>query len=222
MNIPLVFDFLKELAANNNREWFNAHKADYEKAHAEFEKLVGGAINRLSLFDESIRGVQVKDCLYRIYRDIRFSPDKTPYKIHFGAYINAKGKNSEHCGYYLHLQPDSCLIAGGTYQPPSKMLKAIRQAVYDNMEEYRSIVEDPKFKRFFPQVGYEFLKIAPKGFPKDYEFINYLKCKEYACDYNVPDQFYCTPDVFDRIEAACRELKRFNDFLNYTIDDFEE
>jgi uncharacterized protein (TIGR02453 family) len=221
MNISVVYDFLGKLASNNNREWFNEHRDEYEKARLEFEKLIAAVIERISLFDETIRGVQVKDCTYRIYRDTRFSPDKTPYKTHFGAYINAKGKKSDHCGYYVHVQPDHSILAGGSYCPSPKLLKALRQAVYDNIDEYRSIVEDPEFKRYFPLIGYNFVKTAPKGFPKDFEYIDYLKCKEYCCEYAIPDSFFASPDAFDRIEDIFCQLKRFSDFVNYTIDEFD-
>ena len=123
MNIPVIFQFLKDLSANNNREWFNEHKAEYETARVEFDNFLATVIARISLFDETIRGIQPKDCTYRIYRDTRFSADKTPYKIHFGGYINAKGKKSDHCGYYIHLQPGNCLLAGGSYCPPSPLLR---------------------------------------------------------------------------------------------------
>lgn len=222
MNIAIVFDFLKKLAANNNREWFGEHKDEYERARAEFEKLIAVVIERISLFDESIRGMQVKDCTYRIYRDTRFSADKTPYKTHLGAYINAKGKKSNHGGYYLHIEPGNCLLAGGSYCPASKLLKSLRQAVYDNIEEYISIVEDPAFREYFPKIGFDFVKTAPKGFPKDFKYIDYLKCKAFCCDYAVPDSFFTSPDLLVHIEDAFRQLKRFLDFTNYTIDEFEE
>lgn len=93
MNIPVIFQFLKEVAAHNNREWFHQHREQYETARREFESLLTAVISRISLFDESIRGIEAKDCTYRIYRDTRFSEDKTPYKTHMGGYINAKGKN---------------------------------------------------------------------------------------------------------------------------------
>ena len=189
MNIPVIFQFLKDLSANNNREWFNEHKAEYETARAEFDNFLATVIARISLFDETIRGIQPKDCTYRIYRDTRFSADKTPYKIHFGGYINAKGKKSDHCGYYVHLQPGNCLLAGGSYCPPSPLLKALRQAVYDNMDEFRGIVEDPAFKQYFPVVGENFLKTAPKGFSKDYPYLKYLQCKEYTVSCHQPDSF---------------------------------
>ena len=190
MNIPVIFQFLKELSANNNREWFNAHREQYENARNEFENLLTVIISRISLFDESIRGIEARDCTYRIYRDTRFSEDKTPYKNHFGGYINAKGKKSDHCGYYVHLQPSNCLLAGGSYCPPSPLLKALRQAVYDNMDEFRGIVEDPAFK-------------------------------EYTVSCHQPDSFFLAPDFLERTDDIFRQLKRFSDFVNYTIDDFE-
>ncbi len=221
MNTSIIFRFLKELSENNNREWFNEHRQMYTEVQAEFQKLLTVIIDRISLFDESIRGIAAGDCTYRIYRDTRFSSDKTPYKTHIGGYINAKGKKSDHCGYYVHLEPGNCMLAGGSLCLPSNVLKAVRQSIYDNIEEYRSIVEDPAFKTFYPVVGENFLKTAPKGFPKDFKYIDYLKCKEFVCSYQVPDDFFMAPDLLDCTEEAFRQFKRFSDFLNYTIDDFE-
>ena len=221
MNIPTIFQFLKELSVNNNREWFNEHKDDYLKAQSEFENLLTVIINQIALFDEDIKGVQAKDCTYRIYRDTRFSPDKTPYKIHFGGYINAKGKKSEHCGYYVHLQLGNCLLAGGSLCPPPNILKALRQSVYDNIDEYLSIVEDPAFKKHFPVIGENFLKTAPKGFPKDFKYIDYLKCKEFICSCQVPDEFFLDKNMLANVSDIFMQLKRFSDFTNYTIDEFE-
>ncbi len=221
MNIPVIFQFLKELSLNNNREWFNDHKDDYLKAQTEFENLLTAIIQRISLFDDEIVGIQAKDCTYRIYRDVRFSQDKSPYKIHFGGYINGKGKKSEHCGYYVHLQLGNCMLAGGSLCPPPNILKALRQSVYDNIDEYRSIVEDPAFKKYFPVIGENFLKTAPKGFPKDFKYIDYLKPKEFICSYQVPDEFFLDEKMLDNVSDVFKQLKRFSDFTNYTIDEFE-
>jgi uncharacterized protein (TIGR02453 family) len=223
MNIPLILCFLKELAANNNREWFNSRRDEYEKAQVEFENFLTIAISRISLFDETIKGIQAKDCTYRIYRDTRFSSDKTPYKTHIGGYINAKGKKSDHCGYYVHLEPGNCLLAGGSICMPPNLLKAVRQAIYENIDEYISIVEDSAFKRYFSVIGENFLKTAPKGFPKDFKYIDYLKCKDYSCSYSVADDFFLASEIeiLDNMESVFRQLKRFTDFLNYPIDDFE-
>ena len=158
---------------------------------------------------------------YRIYRDTRFSLDKTPYKTHFGGYINSRGKKSDHCGYYIHLEPGNSFLAGGSYCLPPKVLKAVRQSIFDNIDEYRGIVEDPNFKKYFPIVGDDFLKTAPKGFPKDFKYIDYLKCREYTCIYKVPNAFFSSSDFLQQTESIFIQFKRFADFLNYTIDDFE-
>lgn len=221
MNIPIIFQFLKDLSANNNREWFNEHKEDYKRAQLEFEILVTAIIERIATFDESVKGIQAKDCTYRIYRDTRFSLDKTPYKIHFGAYINAKGKKSDHCGYYVHLENGNCMLAGGSLCMDSNILKAVRQSVYDNIDEFRSIVEDPKFRQYFPVIGESHLKTAPKGFPKDFKYMDYLKCKEYTCTHYVSDEVFLATDFLDTMEKVFRQLKRFADFTNFTIDDYE-
>lgn len=220
-DIAVVFSFLKALSANNNRDWFNEHKDDYKKAQLVFEVFIASVIERIATFDESVRGIQAKDCTYRIYRDTRFSNDKTPYKTHFGAYINAKGKKSDHCGYYVHVENGNCLIAGGSLCFRSDILKALRQSVYDNIDEFRQIVEDPEFTKYFPVIGETFLKTAPKGFPKDFKYLNYLRCKEYTCCYQAPDEFFLAGDFPERAEPVFRQLKRFADFTNYTIDDFE-
>lgn len=221
MNVPVIFQFLRDLSTHNNREWFNTHHAQYETARVEFEELLSMVIARLSVFDESIRGIIPKDCTYRIYRDIRFSEDKTPYKTHFGGYINSKGKKSDHCGYYIHIQPGNCLLGGGSYCPPPPLLKALRQAVYDNIEEYLSIVEDPAFRQYFPVIGENFLRTAPKGFSKDFPYLKYIQCKEYTACCPVPDSFFLQPDFLEQTDAIFRQLKRFSDFVNYTIDNFE-
>ena len=166
MNIPVIFQFLKDLSANNNREWFNEHRSEYEVARAVFDNFLATVIARISLFDETIRGIQPKDCTYRIYRDTRFSADKTPYKIHFGGYINAKGKKSDHCGYYVHLQPDGSMLAGGSLCLPPNVLKAVRQAIYDNVEEYISIVEDPRIQKIFSCSGRGLHENSSQGIPE--------------------------------------------------------
>ena len=101
------------------------------------------------------------------------------------------------------------------------MLKALRQAVYDNIDEFRAIVEDPAFSHYFPVVGETFLKTAPKGFPKNFPYLKYLQCKEYTVNSPLSDDFFLAPDFLDRTTDIFRQMKRFADFVNYTIDDFE-
>ena len=221
VDASIIFQFLKNISANNNREWFKAHYTDYEKARLQFEALLSTIIAHVSQFDETIKGIRAEDCTYRIYRDLRFSSDKTPYKTHFGGYINAKGKKSNWCGYYVHIQPGNCMLGGGSLCWPANILKAVRQSIFDNIEEYVSIVEDPEFKRYFPIVGEDFIKSAPKGFPKDFSYLSYLRCRQYTCTYNVLDDFFFRADAVEEIVKVFRQFKRFADFINYTVADFE-
>ena len=110
-----VMDFLAEIAEHNDRSWFMANKGLYDSAREAFEMITTEMIARISDFDPEVSHLSAKDCTYRIYRDVRFSNDKRPYKIHMGAYINARGKKSQHGGYYMHMQPGNCLLAGGSY-----------------------------------------------------------------------------------------------------------
>ena len=221
MDVSVIFQFLKNLATNNNREWFQEHKDEYLKAQKEFEELLTAIIARISLFDESIVGIQAKDCTYRIYRDTRFSSDKTPYKIHLGGYINARGKKSEHCGYYVHIEHDNCMLAGGSWCLESKVLKAVRQSIVDEVDEFRSIVEAADFKAAFPVIGETHLKTLPKGFPKDFPYPDYLRTKDYSVCHTVPDDFFRDENWLDRTAEIFELMKPFNDFVNYTIDECE-
>lgn len=189
MDISNILDFLKVLAANNNREWFQEHKAEYLSVQADFEELLGIVIARISLFDESVAHVLPQDCTYRIYRDVRFSSDKSPYKTHIGGYINARGKKSNHCGYYLHLEPGNCMLAGGSWCMPADMLRAVRQSVCDRIDEFRAIVEDPAFHQYFPVIGETHLKTVPKGFPKDFPYPQYIRCKDFTVACPLEDEF---------------------------------
>ena len=217
--IDCILDFLKDVAAHNDREWFAAHRPQYEEARACFEEMVQELIHRIALFDESVAHLAVKDCTYRFYRDTRFSEDKSPYKRHFGAYINACGKKSWHSGYYFHLEPGHCLLAGGAWCLPSPVLKAVRQSVVDELDEFRSIVEVPEFRRLFPVIGETRLKTLPKGFPKDFPWPDYLRPKDYSVTHVVDDDFFRSPDWLERTAYVFRQMKPFNDFVNYTIDE---
>ena len=161
-----ILDFLSELKENNDRTWFNEHKNEYESARKEFEQICYSLILKIGVFDEDIKHVDVKDCVFRIYRDIRFSNDKTPYKTHFGAFIaSAGGRKSNRGGYYLHLDPAGSFLSVGVWCPPPAVLKAIRQSIYYNIEEFNEIRSDKDFIRLFKNSFYEEdkLKTVPQG-----------------------------------------------------------
>lgn len=218
----LCIDFLKDITENNNREWFNENKAKYLKAREAFESMVKELIIRISMFDPSVQYLNVSDCTYRFYRDIRFSPDKSPYKRHFGAYINPKGKKSFHGGYYMHLEPGNCMLAGGAYCLPNSVLKVIRQEICDQPETFHDIVGNEKFKSMFPVIGENHLKSMPQGFPKDFPYPEYLKCKDYSCFMPVSDSFFDTTDWPDKTANVFETMKPFLDFVNDAIDQHED
>ncbi len=204
--------------ANNNREWFAANKPLYLEVKSEIEELTARLIASLAQIDPQAARLQPSDCLYRIYRDTRFSPDKTPYKNHIGIFINPPGgKKALTAGYYVHFEPENSFISGGTVCLPSPIIKRIRQDIYDNIEEYLGIVESPEFKKYFSSVGENLLKTAPKGFPKDWPYVAYLRPRDFCVTHQVPDSFMTAKEMPEKVLPIFRQIKRFNDFMNYSI-----
>lgn len=236
MDIKRIVNFLKAVAANNNREWFQEHKGEYLACKAIFEKGIAEAIAAYSSFDDEIAHVQVKDCVYRFYRDIRFSTDKSPYKRHFGAYICSHGKKSLRGGYYIHVEPGHCLLAIGSYYLPTNILTSCRNEIMGNIEEWRAAVENGKFIQQFgypndgiwegEQVsdkgfGLNALKTCPKGFPKDYEFMDYLRMKDYCAWVRVPDDFFEGDGWIVDSAKIFKVGKPMMDIVNSVVDDYE-
>ncbi len=233
MDTRKIIDYLGQIRTHNNREWFQANKATYDYCRKSFEEGVAKAILKLSSFDPEIAHVQVKDCVYRFYRDIRFSPDKSPYKRHFGAYICSKGKKALRGGYYLHLEPGNCLIAIGSYWLPTNILTACRNEIMGNTDEWLRCVENDKFVRYFGYCndgeweksgkgfGLERLKTVPSGFPRDYEYVRYLRMKDYCCWHVVPDDFFNGDGWLEKMADICKAAKPMMDFVNSVIDDYE-
>jgi uncharacterized protein (TIGR02453 family) len=223
MQAGRIIQFLKDVSANNNREWFHAHKAEYEVVKKDFEEGIGKAIVRISAFDPSIAHLGVRDCTYRFYRDTRFSPDKSPYKNHFGAYIAAHGKKALHGGYYIHLEPDNCMLAIGGYWLPTNILTSCRNEIMMRIDEFEKLVELPMgMKKSFPEgFGFERLKTCPVGFPRDFRRVDYLRAKDYGASVNVPDNFFEGDGWLEKLEDVFGPAKPFMDFINEVIDDYE-
>ena len=183
----------------------------------------------------------MKDCTYRFYRDTRFSLDKSPYKNHLGAYINAKGKKALRGGYYLHLEPDHCLLAVGNYWLPTNILTSCRNEMMGNTEEWLRCVESEDFLKYYgsddsgsfkeptnvdswdqPQgFGLTKLKTCPSGFPKDWPYVKYLRLKDYCCWHAVSNSFFEGDSWLDEMEHMFRAAKPMMDFMNSVIDDYE-
>ena len=241
MDAKRILKYLRQLAKNNNRAWFLEHKPEYDAIRADFEQGVEQAIRRIVTFDPSIIRLTVKDCTYRFYRDTRFSNDKSPYKNHLGAYIAAHGKKALHGGYYLHLEPGHCMVACGNYWLPTNILTACRNEIMSNTNEWLRCVENPEFLKYFgnpsptsfpsptdvsswdqPQgFGLERLKTCPSGFPRDWQYVDYLRQKDYCCWHQVSDDFFQGDQWLDAIVPMFRAAKPMMDMMNAVIDDYE-
>lgn len=220
MDNKMILNFLGRLAENNDREWFAAHKAEFLAVKAASEDLAAALIELVATVEPDARHLRPADCTYRIYRDTRFSPDKSPYKRHIGIFVNPPfGKKSPRFGYYLHLEPGNCFFAAGNVCLESSLFKALRRSVYDEIEEYRSIVEDPEFRLLYTRVGDNLLKTAPKGFPKDWPWIDYLKPREYMASAPLSDNFVESPSFIEKLTPYVMQASRFNRFFNFTIDE---
>ena len=215
-----ILSFLRALSANNYREWFQAHKEEYDRLRQAFTDEVQQLINRIALFDPEVAGLEAKNCLYRIYRDIRFSPDKTPYKNHFAAYIASGGRGSLRGGYYLHIEPERCMLSGGVWCPAPPLLKQLRRDIYDHIEEFTEILENPAFKQHFPGLEGESLKRMPAGYPADCPYGDILRHKDFCVVTQQPEAFFSSPDWLEQTAAIFELLQPFNRFLNYTVDDY--
>ena len=158
--------------------------------------------------------------MFRIYRDLRFSPDKTPYKIHFGIYVAPGGKSSENAGYYLHIQNNQSELACGLWSPPTALLKKVREEIYYEPEVFDGIVREPAFVRCFgPLLENQKLKRAPADFPPDFPYIDYLKYRHYIVSRPLTNAEVCAPAFLDALAAACRTASGFVKYLNNIISD---
>ncbi|MBC7695691.1 MAG: DUF2461 domain-containing protein [Burkholderiales bacterium] len=183
-----TFKFLKQLAKNNQKEWFDANRKTYEACKAEFESIVKSVIDKCSVFDKEIAGLEAKKCLFRINRDVRFSKDKSPYKTNMGASISPGGKKEMGVGYYIHIEPGKSFLAGGAYMPEPDALANIRQEIDYNTADFKKIVNAKDFKTYFKDLSQEGkLKLAPKGYPKDHPELGYLQHKHFIVVHDLKD-----------------------------------
>lgn len=224
MDTKQILEFLTGLACNNNREWFSEHKEEYTRCRDEFEGFTASFIDAMQQVDPMLQGLAPKDCIWRIYRDVRFSPDKRPYKEWFGTFLAAHGgKKSPYGGYYLHIQPERCMFAGGIWCPEPKLLKALRQSIYDNADELEEIMNSPSFRKYFKDFDTEYmLQRVPQGFPADWEHGDWLKRKAFTCSCMFTDEEVEQEDFLRHLVEICKAFKPMNDFLNYTFEELEE
>ena len=214
-----VLEFLNGLAQNNNREWFQANKRQYDAAKAEVEKFVNTIIPVISGFDESIKFAEAKDCMFRIFRDVRFSKDKSPYKLNMGAWISAAGRKSSGPGYYLHLQPGESFAAIGVYMPEPEQLKLMRKEIYYNIDEFLAILQDKRFTKYFGGIDdWDKAKLPPKDFPKDFAHIDLLKNRHYIVSAKLTDDQITDDNFLERVTDIYKSAYPLNTFLRRALE----
>lgn len=211
-----VFSFLKDLSQNNDREWFADNKKTFEAAKEEFELFVADTLTSVGKWNKNVLTLQPKDCIYRIYRDVRFSKDKTPYKINFSALIGTDGRKAKGAINYLHIQPNGgSFTAGGMYMPESAYLKAIRQEIDYNLSDFEKVLNKKDFKENFGSLSQEWrLKTLPKGYTADNPAIEYLKLKGIVATKNYTDKEVLTTNFSSEVSKSFKILQPLNTFLD--------
>ncbi len=217
---PATIKFLAQLKRNNNKLWFDAHKEKYLDAKADFEELVKQIISEFGKTDPDIGTLQYKSCVFRIYRDIRFSKNKTPYKTHFAARFARGGREVHFPCYYLHIEPGGLSeFGGGIWHPANAELKKVRQEIDYNFNEFRSIIRSKGFIKLFGDLNREDgLARAPQGYEEENPAIEYLKLKSYFAGSLVDDDVLISDTLLKKITSAFTGIKPMIDFLCRALD----
>lgn len=212
--------FLKDLKKNNNKPWFEKNKSVYLEAKEDMEAFVQQVIDGLGKIDPDIAPLQPKDCVYRIYRDVRFSKDKTPYKTNMGASLNRGGKKMPTAGYYFHCEPGRNLVGGGLWMPQAPELNKVRQEIDYNFAEWQKILKAPSFKKVFPE-GLEqedILSRPPKGYEEENPAIEFLKLKSFIVTRTLTDAEMQSKSALKEILKTFGAMKEFIYFLNRALE----
>ncbi|TLV02779.1 DUF2461 domain-containing protein [Dyadobacter luticola] len=209
--------FLSQLAENNNRDWFQANRKLYDAAKADMEQLVGYLIQEVGKFQD-LGNIQVKDCLLRINRDIRFSKNKAPYKNNLSAGIGPGGKSSGKIDYYIQIQPHGqTFLGGGMWETTPEQIARYRQEVDYNAQELKTIIEDKDFRAYFPEIHGDALKTVPKGYAKDNPEIELLKRKQLFFMHQYTDKEVSSKDFGKQVLKGIELLKPFTDYMNHVL-----
>jgi uncharacterized protein (TIGR02453 family) len=211
-----ILSFLKNLQDNNTKEWFEANKATYLQNKNHFDDVVNSLIKEIRKFDKSIEPeLEAKHCVFRIYKDVRFSKDKSPYKTNMGASINAGGKKSAKAGYYIHVENNKNFLAGGIYMPMPDVLAKIRQEIDYNGKTFIKILDSKNFKQFFKGIDeMDKLKNPPKGYDKDHPLIEVLKNKHFTVSHPLSNKEITSSNFEKTVVDGFKAMKPFLDFLN--------
>ncbi len=223
MNTQMILDYLTELSANNNREWYHAHKAEYHAANGQFEELLQALILQIGEFDGSILGRAPRELTFKLVRDTRFSHDKSPYNPAFRAHISSMGKLPIPVGYYLMLKPNGqSFLGGGLFADMFKdATRMVRDYISEHGSEWEAIIAAPSFQERFT-VGGSALKNVPAGYERDHPQAEYLKYKSWYLEYPIQDKDLVDSNLFlTKAADIFRLMKPFNDYLNSALAGFK-
>lgn len=212
--------FLKDLEKNNNRPWFELNRKKYEAAKADLQNMVADLIPAIAKFDEPIGNLAVKECTFRINRDVRFSKNKSPYKNNMAAYFSQGGKKASVAGYYFHCEPGKSYAAGGFYGPMPPELAKIRQEIDYSFDEWKKILHNKSFMKYFPEGvdGIESLVRPPKGYDENNPAINYLKMKHFIVSKPLSDEALQSKTLVKDVAKIFETMKPMIDFLNRAVE----
>lgn len=216
---PSTLQFLNDLKQNNERPWFQDHKESYLDAKKDFEQFIQRLLLELTVLDSDYGKLSVKDCVFRIYRDIRFSKNKTPYKVHLAAGINKGGKKVHFPGFHVHIEPENFYLGGGIWRPDKEALYKIRQEIDYNTEEFRAIIEKNTFKKMFGALDTnDKLKRPPRGYEKTNPAIDYLKLKSIIAHCTLEEKDVVNKGLVNKVVGIFKELNPLLKFLETALD----
>lgn len=207
-----TLNFLKDLKKNNNRDWFQENKEAYDAAHENMLVFAEALLFEMKQHDH-IETQSAKKSLMRIYRDVRFSKDKTPYKINFGGGFK-RATEQLRGGYYYHIEPGNHFIGGGFWGPTSDDLKRIRAGIVEHEDELRAIINDATFKKYFGELKGEQVKTAPKGYAKDHPAIDLLKHKQFLISKTFTDKEVQDPNFYKVASDTFQQMRTLFDFMS--------
>ena len=217
INFATALRFLEELSQNNNKAWFEAHRPDYQAARSTFEQFVNDLIDEFRVSDH-LQDLTAKDCVARIYRDIRFSKDKSPYKTNLAAMIAPGGWRSTALGYYVSIGPlGQSMVAGGLYSPTTEQLSRFREAIVDDASGFKEIIQAKEFIEAFGEIEGERLKTAPRGYDRDHPEIDLLRLKQITAVHRFTEREVREDDFKRQVVSLCRAMKPFLSYLNVTL-----
>ncbi len=216
-----AIQFIEDLKQNNNTEWMHANKKRYELFKKDYHQLIASLLAEMKPLDKSLEPLEVKNCTFRINRDIRFSKDKSPYKTNIGVWLSTNKNRKSSSGYYIHFEKGSSFIAGGSWAPDVDELKKIRKEIAFFYEDLEKILNDTNFKKEFKALSREeslTLKKAPKDYDPNHPAIEFLKLKSFTASQKIDDSMFTEKDFAKKIALKLIAIKPFNDFLNRALE----